>query len=244
MSYHNQLDQERADKRFRGNLLIAQLMVFTIVAVLLYRKADNLNVHVAKDLRGSEVVAVRDGKSSIPPANVYSFGFYVWQQVNRWKTDGGKDYGEQVFAMQNFVTPRCKQWLETNMNQKAQSGELNQRTRSLMEWPGRGFLASRVIAQGGSDDSWTVLLDLQLLETMKGQVVKDVAVRWPVPVVRYAIDLQRNPYGLAVDCNAETMPGRLEIGDRTPLGAGELDSAAKRLQPLPLPSAPASTPEE
>jgi integrating conjugative element protein (TIGR03746 family) len=242
-SYTDLVAELRADKRQLQRIILAILVVFALVSYWLYRKADNVNVHVAKDLSASDVVEVRDGKAPVPPSNVYSFALYVWQQVNRWKTDGGKDYGDQIFAMQNYITPRCRQWLETNMNQKAQSGELNLRTRALMEWPGRGYTPKRVVNKGGGDDGWTVLLDLQLLETMKGQTVKDVAVRWPVPVVRYAIDLQRNPWRLAVDCNNDSEPLRLDIQDRTPMAPGELEAAAARVKPAPLPAAAASNPE-
>ncbi|HET9645602.1 MAG TPA: TIGR03746 family integrating conjugative element protein [Burkholderiaceae bacterium] len=242
MAYTALVDQLRAEIRARNWFIGGSLTLFAVVSYWLYHKADNVNVHVAPDLRASEVVPVRDGKAAVPPANVYSFALYVWQQVNRWKTDGGKDYGKQIFAMQNYLTPRCRQWLQTNMDEKAQQGELSLRTRSLMEWPGRGYESNRVIANGG--DGWMVLLDVQLLETMKGQPVKDVAVRWPVPVVRYAIDLQRNPYRLAVDCNHESVPARLEIQDDTPLGPDELEASARKLRPAPLPAASASTVEK
>ena len=42
-------------------------------------------------------------------------------------------------------------------------------------------------------DAWTVLLDMQVTETFGGQGVKDVFIRYPLRVVRFDVDRERNP---------------------------------------------------
>ena len=130
------------------------------------------------------------GTPEVPAANVYAFAFYMWQQVNRWASDGSKDYGEQIFAMQSFLTPACREQLIEDMRIKGREAEAHQRTRALMEIPGYGFSPARITDHGNG--SWTVLLDAQLLETSRG-----MAVRTPTSVtrcvVRYDVDREKIP---------------------------------------------------
>lgn len=61
-----------------------------------------------------------------------------------------------------------------------------------------------------SQDDWIVNLDLTTDEYYGDEAVKRTLVRYPVKVVRMESDLERNPWGLALDCYAET-PKRLEL---------------------------------
>ena len=63
--------------------------------------------------------------------------------------------------------------------------------------PGHGYEERRVDVL--SKDSWIVWLDLDLLESVKGMTVKHTAIRYPLRVVRHAVDLEANPWGLALD---------------------------------------------
>ena len=54
-----------------------------------------------------------------------------------------------------------------------------------------------------------VWLDLDLFESVKGMTVKKTAIRYPVRVVRHAVDLEANPWGLALDGFAGEGPQRL-----------------------------------
>jgi integrating conjugative element protein (TIGR03746 family) len=206
-----------------------------------HHKAANLNIHTSANPRAGEVIEVRNGLSPVPASTTYGFAFYVWQQLNRWPANGSVDYGQQIFAMQNYVTPRCQEWLKSNMASKQRDGELAGRQRSLQEMIGRGFTHNRVIPSG---ESWTVLMDMQLVETLKGQVVKDVFLRYSLPVVRYQVDLKLNPWQLGIDCNNSTNAQRLEAPAAAASGPapGELNRAAAQLgAPPPLPLASGST---
>ena len=145
----------------------------------------------------------------IPKANIYSFAFYIFQQLNRWPENGGQDFGERIYALQHYLTPACRTQLAEDMNVKAQRGELARRTRALQEIPGYGYAANRVIPHGAG--SWTVLVDAQLTETTNGVPVKDTYIRYPLHVVRYDVDRELNPWQLALNCYGGREPERLAM---------------------------------
>jgi integrating conjugative element protein (TIGR03746 family) len=169
----------------------------------------NLTVHLLPNITATSVVQVRDGESLVPLANVYAFAYYVWQQLNRWSTDGATDYGSQIFRVQNFVTPRCIAQLHGDLQARQRAGELLQRTRQMSEIPGLGFQTNRVMADQ-SGQQWTVFLDMQIQETYRGQAVKDVFIRYPIRVVRFDVDRELNPWQLAVVCYGNERPARLD----------------------------------
>jgi integrating conjugative element protein (TIGR03746 family) len=69
--------------------------------------------------------------------------------------------------------------------------------RALQLVPGHGFEESKVVLTG--EDSWTVTLDMELIETAYGMTVKNPVIRYPLRVVRYEVDPELNPWGLALD---------------------------------------------
>ena len=79
------------------------------------------------------------------------------------------------------------------------------------EIPGRGYATDRVYDEGAG--SWIVSLDLQIEETVLGQPVKTRLAAYPVRVVRYDVDRELNPWGLALDCLAD-VPRVIELGNR------------------------------
>ncbi|MCB1904635.1 MAG: DUF2895 family protein, partial [Gammaproteobacteria bacterium] len=64
-------------------------------------------------------------------------------------------------------------------------------------------------------DVWVVWLDLDLYESVKGMTVKKTAIRYPLRVVRHAVDLEANPWGLALDGFAAEGPRRLSEAELT-----------------------------
>ena len=63
------------------------------------------------------------------------------------------------------------------------------------------------------EQSWIVWLDLELLESVKGMTVKHTTIRYPLRVVHYAVDLETNPWGLALDGFGGDGPRRLSDAD-------------------------------
>ena len=68
-----------------------------------------------------------------------------------------------------------------------------------------------------------VWLDLELLESVKGMTVKRTRIRYPLRVVRYAVDPETNPWGLALDGFGADGPRRLTEADL--LGEGTAHAA-------------------
>ncbi|MCA9861223.1 MAG: DUF2895 family protein, partial [Thermomicrobiales bacterium] len=82
--------------------------------------------------------------------------------------------------------------------------------RAIYEVPGRVYAPGRVTVE--SPDSWVVLLDLQIIESFRGETIKNTAVRYPLRVVRYDVDPEMNQFGLAL-AGFEAAPERLVVDD-------------------------------
>lgn len=188
--------------------VVAASTTVAVIAIFGWRSAErDVTVHIPPDLSTGAQIQV--GRKEVPASNVYLFAFYIWQQLNRWSVNGQQDYGTQIYKLQAYVTPACQQQLINDMTTRANQGELDQRTRSVMEIPGLGYRDNRVLVH--ADGSWNVLLDTQIIESSRGVAVKDAYVRYPLHVVRYDVDRELNPWQLAVDCyTAEKKPERLD----------------------------------
>lgn len=141
---------------------------------------------------------------NVPAPLVYTFAYYIFQQLNRWPSDGEKDYPKQIYALQGFLTPGCRAALETDMNTKQGLGELRQRVRSVQEVLGQSYTRQRVEIETGS--AWKTWLDVSLIESIGGHPVKDVLLRYPLRVVRFDVDKEINPWGLALACTEAMRP--------------------------------------
>ena len=72
----------------------------------------------------------------MPPESVYAFTFYVFQQLNRWPTNGEDDYARNIHALSAYLTPGCQIFLRRDYEQRRSTGELRQRVRGIYEIPG------------------------------------------------------------------------------------------------------------
>ncbi|THT98405.1 TIGR03746 family integrating conjugative element protein [Lampropedia puyangensis] len=205
------LENARRENALLVKILGATILMGALGMYLLSGTPKNISVHLAPDMRAGETIDIRDGLSPVPTTNVYGFAYYIWQQVNRWQEDGNKDYGQQIFALQAYLTPRCRAQLLADMENRSKKGELRQRTRLITEIPGFGYAANRVLPEGNS--AWQVLLDMQLIEEYRGHSLKDVFIRYPIRVVRYDVDRERNPWALALDCFGASAPTRISAAD-------------------------------
>lgn len=148
---------------------------------------------------------------AVPPPNVYAFAYYIFQQLNRWPEDGSQDCGRAIYRVSAYLTPHYRAQLIADMDTKAQQGELSARVRGVQEYPDRPYSEARVEVLGRG--AWVVWLDLALIESVKGMTVKETAIRYPLRVVRQAVDLEANPWGLALDGYGGEGPQRLTDTD-------------------------------
>ena len=168
---------------------------------------SSLTIHIPPDLKTGAIVHPNEPL----PANVYAFAVYVFQQLYRWPIDGASDFSNAIYALAAYLTPAYREALISDLEAKARRGELAGRERGMQELPGHGFSEERV--QILEDDVWLVIVDMELLETVKGMAVKQKAIRYPLRVVRYDIDREANPWGLALDGYASTGPTTLDLED-------------------------------
>ncbi|EBY5131480.1 TIGR03746 family integrating conjugative element protein [Salmonella enterica subsp. enterica serovar Brazzaville] len=159
-----------------------------------YNAPRQLTVYLPPDLRA----ASQRPWWEVPPATVYAFAFSVFQQINRWPTNGEADYPRNISALRAYLTPGCYSQIDREFHQRQQNGELRDRVRGVYEIPGRGFSDKQV--QILDRDNWIVTLDLTVDEYFHSEPVKRAMVRYPIKVLRYNIDQQKNPWGLALDC--------------------------------------------
>lgn len=201
--YRHEIDNVRAHLRSLWAVIAIQVVIIAALWFGWSRAPERLTVHIPPDLRSGAVLAADE----VSPSNVYAFAFYIFQQLNRWPEDGAKDYGRAIFRVSPYLTPRYRADLIAELKQKGHQGELAYRVRGVQEIPGHGYEERRVDLL--NEGAWIVWLDLDLLESVKGMTVKRTAIRYPLRVVRYAVDLEANPWGLALDGFGAEGPRRL-----------------------------------
>ncbi len=170
-----------------------------------YTAPRDLTIHNPPDLRSGSTRAWWE----VPPSTVYSFALYIFQQLNNWPVNGRENYPERIHALQAYFTPACQQWLQSDFQRRLLDNELTDRVRAIAEIPGRGISDERIHIK--DRDHWVVDLDLLITEFVHGNPVKTRPMRHALKVVRWDVDPQTNPFGLALDCY-ETLPVRLDDG--------------------------------
>lgn len=167
---------------------------------------SQLTIHVPPDLRSGSTRKWWD----VPPENVYTFAFYVWQQLHRWPNDGEADYARNIKTLSSYLTPSCQSWLNQDFNYRRKQNELHQRVRGIYEIPGRGYGDDPALrVKTLSDRDWIAVLDVSADEYFASEQVKRALVRYRVKVTKTDIDPEKNPFGLALDCLASE-PERIE----------------------------------
>lgn len=201
--YRYEIDNVRSHLRSLWAVIGLQLLFILALWIGWMRMPSTITVHIPPDLRSGAVMALDE----VPPANVYAFAFYIFQQLNRWPENGAEDYGKAIFRTAAYLTPAYRDQLIVDMETKGKHGELGNRVRSLQATLDEGYEERRVDVL--SKDVWVVWLDLELNESVKGMTIKHTVIRYPLRVVRYPVDAEANPWGLALDGFAGEGPKRL-----------------------------------
>ncbi|ENU2135480.1 PFL_4703 family integrating conjugative element protein, partial [Salmonella enterica] len=114
----------------------------------------DLTVHVPPDLRSGSTQKWWE----VPSSTVYSFGFYIFQQLNAWPKNGDSDYPARIAQMSPYLTPGCQDFLNKDVKLRRTHDELKDRVRMVYEIPMQGYNSNSV--RENSRDSWVVNLDL------------------------------------------------------------------------------------
>ncbi len=185
-----------ADANLYSHIRTLRVVTFLLSAGLLvsllgwHNATNNQRISIPPNLRyGSQLTL-----NTIHPWEVYNFTGYIWQQLNRCKTDCLQDYSDNLDRLTAFVTPSFKAWLKHESIQRA--SELKGRTRYLLPSSNASYQDS-VISE--SPDIWKVTLDVELNEDIGGVPVKRVRVRFSIRVLYQPIDPESNPWGLLLD---------------------------------------------
>ncbi|UMZ10681.1 MULTISPECIES: PFL_4703 family integrating conjugative element protein [unclassified Pseudomonas] len=192
------------------SLRIALLLMTMIAAYMAYgwkTAPSDLTIHVPPDLRSGSTRKWWD----VPPESVYAFGFYIFQQMQRWPRDGEEDYLANISRLDGYLTPSCRDYLKKDYELRLNAGELRKRERSVSEIPGRGISdQSGEHTNVKSINDWIVNLDLIADESVAGERVKRALARYPLHIIRSDTDPEKNPFGLLWNCYAGD-PQRIEV---------------------------------
>jgi integrating conjugative element protein (TIGR03746 family) len=188
------LDAHIRTLRIGAGLLV---MLALVMGIGWWNAPRDLTIHVPPDLRSGSTRPWWD----VPPESVYAFTFYVWQQLQRWPSNGDDDYPRNLHVLSPYLTPACQALLQQDYEYRRNSGELRRRVRGIYEIPGRGYGDNPTLrVRSVSTHEWVVTLDVTADEYYASEQVKRALVRYPLKVLRSDVDPQRNPFGLVIDC--------------------------------------------
>ncbi len=178
----------------RLNLLV---LVFLLIALLGWMQApSSLSIDIVPGLNYGGMKLKPGNRER---ANVFSTAAYLFQYLNRWD-NGAKDYPQKIIELSSYLTPSCYAYLNRDLAKRQRSGELTNRARYIS--PVSGWKYSDDLVEVRGQDEWILTLDMHVEEYLRATKIKDLNVRYPLRVVRFDVDPESNPYGLALDCFA------------------------------------------
>lgn len=206
MKFQNALDNARVALLALTGALVLSFITNLFLSYGLMTAPDKITVHIPPHIPDE---GVTQKANDIPQASVYSFAFYIWQQLNYWPANGAQDYRANLTRLAPFLTPRFSAFLLQDYNQRLNQGELQSRMSTLQGLNGEAFELKDVEYIGHG--TWLVHLNMRLMERMNinDQTVKDTQISYVLRVVRYSINAKENPWGLAIDGFAHS-PERLK----------------------------------
>ena len=189
----NELSNEIFKKKtWRG---ISIFLGFLLVLGLLVHQSriQDINVHIPPELSNSVVQKA----GHIPRPNVYLFTSNILQALNNWSENGETDFKRNIEAYKHYLTPGFKEQLLALYDKKNKNGELSERVRGVQELFGHEYDESKV--RSLATNVWRVDVDLKIREWYRGMKIKELDLAFPVRVVRYDVNRQINPWGMALD---------------------------------------------
>lgn len=96
--------------------VLAFFLLFTCAGWML--APSKLTVHNPPDLRTGSTRPWWE----VPPPTVYSFAFYIFQQLNAWPKNGEVDYSAKINALSPYLTPSCQDFLKADAKKRGDAG--------------------------------------------------------------------------------------------------------------------------
>lgn len=132
--------------------------------------------------------------SEIPAYSIYSFALYVFQQV-KTANDKSIDLQKNLISYSNYMSPefynllliKTKIEIDDSLASKGVSQEIR-------EMSGARFDDEHVFKL--SPEKWVVYLDLNIINRLNGQKIKDFNIRYPIVVQVADFNAKTNPIGL------------------------------------------------
>jgi len=202
LSFKNEVENEKQKVRLLIRILFGTFLVIIVQAMATSDLQKDFTLHIPPDLRSGVTMNLEE----IPASEVYLFSQYILQQLNNWENNGAVDYPNKVNQLSAFLTPRYQQTLKSQIKNRP-NGELRDRVRLFKPMPGAAFEDKYVELVG---NAWIVWLDVNINETVLGQPVKNMTLRYPIRVVRYDTDREKNPWQLALDGHGGYKPQRIK----------------------------------
>ena len=196
-------ENTRASLRLLSRLLYLMVIVIFFLILLLFHAFETIDISVPPDL--SQGAILKRGHKE--PTEIYSFAFNLFQQLQRWRTNGAQDYADNITRYRHYITPDYSRWLENDLLRRLDDNELNGRERYVE--PISGFNYSESAVKKTSGDTWVVYLKLRLVETFNKRPVKEIDFNYPIRIVRIDKDRKDNPWRLALD-GYESIPEKIK----------------------------------
>lgn len=192
MAFKNALHNLQKSINIHKIIIAILLVVVTGQYVLLLSYPKRISIDIPPDPRIASTI--KPGYRY--PSTVYAFTAMVFQYINNWPEDGAVNYRQQRNAMRNYLTPRFYEQLKADYAEKLQQGELGGRKRRFALVDGGMFSADSVKV---IDEGWIVTIAFDLEEKVLDTVVKTARIEYQLLVKKYYLDLNANPYQLAID---------------------------------------------
>lgn len=203
MSFANQLENERQAGRYKTRIILGLFLVIIVMAIGWARAPEDITLHYPPDLRSGAMMKI----GQVDPAEIYLFAQYILQQINSWDKDGEEDYPRKVSMLRHYLTPDYRQVLVEDIASRKKQGELKNRVREFTFVPGSAYAENFVQIDG---KGWIVWFDVHIREHVLGEKIKDVTMRYPIRVVPYDVDREKNPWQLALDGSGQFRPLKVQ----------------------------------
>lgn len=185
------LDQQSIAIKHLWIVLGVMAGIMVILILCLATGPSRLRVYIPPDL--SRGVLIKQG--SIPKATVYAFAFQIFSAINTWPVSGEKNYGKNLMAYRNYLSPGFYAQLNQDLKDKESLGALS-RKRMMSGYSGLPYQPKDVTRLGNG--AWRVNLHVQIMESLDGSVIKNVVMDYPLIISQVHASIQVNPWGLVI----------------------------------------------